>query len=472
MDRKSTPQTPQALAAQAVLNGWITMKEISEAEQLRDRMRGRGAELTVLDALVRKGYLTRRQIEELSSGGKREDLEEDVPTREAVPVAPLPNRESERRPARPLAPAQPRADTRSRVRMTPQSPSPVSAAAPIRARRRARSASSDTVLILGGLLALLGAAVLAAYLLSRPKEKPRESAAEAPQPPSQAAPEPTPKKGPPVLLIAPQPPHLPPVVAPVPAPPAPPATGPKRSANQKAPDRWEYSFRDPEDLKDWLPIEPGWVCGEEGLTVAVKPVLNHRLEWSREIAGGVTVTYQGASRADVGLSFVDAANPARFDRVLAGGPTGREVGIQPAEKDERRVEERLVGDGRLHELKVVRDTARLALFVDGVEVAGLPNERTVNPSRARLRLHLYDQPGRFLNLTIQLTGPQGETSAPIMRKPAAVAPASVAPPPVPAIAPATVASSTEGKKAAGTGAPVSTVPDTAPPPTTVPMDLP
>lgn len=165
--------------------------------------------------------------------------------------------------------------------------------------------------------------------------------------------------------------------------------------------KWEFQFTREDDLKDWNQVEPGWSFGMDGLSCA-KPAVNQRIEFQSVLEGEVTVRYEGRTGGDLGLSFVDAKEPATiFDRIVVGGQDGQKAGILSPGKGASKMVAWSVADGEVHSVVVVRSKEVLTLRIDGKEVVSVPNSETHNPSKYKLRLHLFEKPGIFTKVSIE-----------------------------------------------------------------------
>lgn len=165
--------------------------------------------------------------------------------------------------------------------------------------------------------------------------------------------------------------------------------------------KWEFQFTREEDLKDWNQVEPGWSFGMDGLSCA-KPAVNQRIEFQSVLEGEVTVRYEGRTGGDLGLSFVDAKEPATiFDRIVVGGQDGQKAGILSPGKGGGKMVAWSVADGEVHAVVVERSKENLTLRIDGKEVVSVPNSETHNPLKYKLRLHLFEKPGIFNKVSIE-----------------------------------------------------------------------
>ncbi|MGD0089100.1 MAG: SUMF1/EgtB/PvdO family nonheme iron enzyme [Planctomycetota bacterium] len=162
----------------------------------------------------------------------------------------------------------------------------------------------------------------------------------------------------------------------------------------------EFPFKNVSELEQWNQIEPGWTVTNGALTCA-KPGLNQRIELVQAFSGNIAISYDGATQADMGLSFLDGKDESKCDRVIVGGMTGDQVGLAATGKTKPKLMQLRVADGKIHHVEVVRKEGALALSVDGKQVMELPASQTHNPQFFKIRLHLWDKPGSFGQLVIQ-----------------------------------------------------------------------
>jgi hypothetical protein len=187
----------------------------------------------------------------------------------------------------------------------------------------------------------------------------------------------------------------------------PPTTIEQKTPSANDTHRIEYLFQKESDLENWKQLETGWSIADGALTCA-RPGLNQRIELSTVLTGNVVVTYEGRSQADVGLSFVNANDPSKFDRVIVGGMKGDQVGLMSAGKGKPKTIPCRIADGQSHIIEVRRSSKGLRLYIDKKDVAFLPAEQMQQLSEYRLRLHLWNLPGTFSRLVID-TKPKEET---------------------------------------------------------------